>query len=58
MQRKLVRSLTYSWFSRYSTTRGSSTGLCRVGPAKVKASKSIIYTEGPPEVEIILLELL
>ena len=32
--------------------RGSSTGLCWVGPAKVKASKSILFTEGSPEVEI------
>ena len=31
---------------------GSSAGLCRVGPAKVKASKCILFTEDSPEVEI------
>ena len=30
-----------SWFSRKCTARGSSTGLCRIGPAKVKAGKII-----------------
>ena len=31
--------------------------MCRIGPAKVKASKSILlFTEGSPEVEIKLLE--
>ena len=33
------------------TARGSSTGLCRRGPTKVKACKSIIFSEGSPEVE-------
>ena len=42
----------YSWFSRHCTARGSSTGLCQVGPAKVKAYKSILLNEGSPEVEI------
>ena len=41
----------YCRFSRRSTARGSS-GLSRVVLAKVKASKSILFTEGYPEVEI------
>ena len=43
---------TYSRFSRRCTARGSSTGLCCVGPAKVKASKSVLFTEGSPELKI------
>ena len=42
----------YSRFLRHCTARGSSSGLCWVGPAKVKASKSNLFTEGYPEVEI------
>ena len=34
--------------SRYSTARGSSTGLVPVGPAKAKARKSVWFTEGTP----------
>ena len=30
----------------------SCTGLVTVGPAKVKACKSILFTEGSPEVKI------
>ena len=44
--------MIYSWLSRHSTSRGSSTGLVPVGPTKVKAHKSILFTEGTPEVEI------
>ena len=39
-----LRDIIYSRF-----LRGSSTGLCQVGPAKVK---SILFTEGSPEVKI------
>ena len=42
----------YSPLSRYSTSRGSSNGLVTVGPEKVKACRSILFTEGIPEVEI------
>ena len=42
-----------SWFSRKCTARGSSTGLCRIGPPKVKASKSILFTDGSSEVKKI-----
>ena len=37
---------------RLDIARGSGTGLVTVGPAKVKACKSILFTEGTPEVEI------
>ena len=43
---------------RYSTAGGSSTGLGPVGPAKVKARKSILFTEGTPEVKINLCKFL
>ena len=42
----------YSRLSRLNTARGSGTGLVTVGPAKVKACKSILCTQGIPEVEI------
>ena len=35
--------------SRLSTARGSDTDLMMVGPAKVKACKSVLFTEGTPE---------
>ena len=38
--------------SRHSTARGSNTGLVPVGPAKVKTRKSVLFTEGTPEVKI------
>ena len=41
-----------SQLSRCITARGSSTGLVLVGPTKFKACKSILYTEGTPEVEV------
>ena len=40
---------------RLNTARGSSTGLVPVGPSKVKACKSFLFTEGVPEVKIIAL---
>ena len=46
------RLVMYSQFSRLSTARGFCTGLATVGPAKVKAFKSILFTEGSPEVKI------
>ena len=42
----------YSLVSRCSTARGSSYGLVPVSPAKIKARKSILFTEGTPEVEV------
>ena len=41
----------YSQLSMCSTARGSSAGLSLVGPIKIKARKSFIFTEGFPEVE-------
>ncbi len=43
--------IIYSWLSRCSTARGSSTRLSLVGTTKVKACKSFLFTEGSPEVE-------
>ena len=43
--------LINSQFSRSCTDRGSNTDLCRRGSTKVKARKSILFTEGSPEVE-------
>ena len=37
--------MMHSRFSRLSTARGSGTSLITVGPAKVKACKSILFTE-------------
>ena len=42
----------YSPLLRHSTARGSNTRLLPVGPAKVRAGKSILFTGGTPEVEI------
>ena len=39
-------SVIYSQLSRCRTSRGSSTGLFYVGPTKVKAYKSFLFTEG------------
>ena len=41
----------YSWLSRSSTARGSCTGLVIVSPPKVKASKSILFTNDPSTVK-------
>ena len=45
----------YSPLSRRSTARGSITGLVPVGLNKVKARKSVLFTEGTPEVEKIFI---
>ena len=37
--------IIYSRLSRLSTARGSITGLVPVGPTKVKAFKSVLFTE-------------
>ena len=42
----------YSQLWRCSTAKGSSIGLAPVGPTKVKACKSILFTEGTTEVKI------
>ena len=47
--------MMYSWLLRRSTARGSSTGLVPGGPTKVKAAKSVLITEGTPEVEINII---
>ena len=41
----------HSQLSRPSTARGSSTRLSLVGPTKVEACESFLFTEGSPEVE-------
>ena len=43
---------SYSRLSKLSTARVSSTGLVMTGPTKVKACKSVQFTEGTPKVEI------
>ena len=45
-------SLIYSRLLRCSIAMGSSTGLVPVGPAKVKAQKSILLTESTPDVKL------
>ena len=35
----------YTGLSKYSTAKGSGTGFSLVGPAKVKARKSVLFTE-------------
>ena len=42
----------YSRFLRRVTARGSCTSLVTEGHTKVKACKSILFTEGIPEIEI------
>ena len=42
----------HSQLSRLSTAWGSSKSLVTVSPTKVKACKSILFTEDVPEVEI------
>ena len=49
------KSKIYSQLTRLRTARGSCTCLVTVGPAKVKACKSILFNEGSPEVEITWL---
>ena len=41
-----------SWLSRHGTARGSSTRLVPLGPTKVKAHKSVLFSEGAPKVKI------
>ena len=48
----------YSWLLRHSSARGSSIGLVPVDPAKVKACKFILFTEGTPEVKITHLDMM
>ena len=48
----IIFDYLYSQLSRKCTARGFSTGLCRRGPAKVKACKFVLFTEGSPEVEM------
>ena len=43
---------SYSQLSKLITARVSSTGLVMTGPTKVKACKSVLFTEGTPKVEI------
>ena len=50
--------IIYSRLLRPSTARGSSTGLVPVDPTKVRARKSILFTECTPEVEITFLFVL
>ena len=40
----------YSQLSRWSTARGSSTGLFHVGPTNVKACKPFLFTKGSHKV--------
>ena len=40
---------------RRITARGSNNRLVPVGPTKVKACKSILFTEGTPEVKIKIM---
>ena len=44
-----------SQLSRHITARGSSTRLMPVGPTKVKARRSVLFTKATPEVKIRLL---
>ena len=44
--------MIYSRLLRHSTARGSSNKLEPASPTKVKARKSILFTEVTPEVEI------
>ena len=46
-----VICIIYSRLSRLNTARGSGTSHVTVSPAKVKAYKSIMFTEGILEVE-------
>ena len=48
---EISATMIYSPLSRCSTARGSSNGLSIVGPTKVQARKSFLFTEVSPEVE-------
>ena len=41
----------HSWLLRFSTARGSGSGLSLGGPTKVKMRKFFLFTEGSLEVE-------
>ena len=43
----------YSQLARLGTARGSGTSLVTVRPTKFKTCKSILFSEGTPEVKII-----
>ena len=45
-----ISVIIHSRFSESCTARGSGTCLCHRGSDKVKACKSILFTEGSPEV--------
>ena len=45
-----LRDFIYSQLSRCNTARGSNTGFGPIGPDKVKAGKSTLFTEGNLEV--------
>ena len=49
--KRYVGTFIFGQFLRSCTARGSDTGLCCRGPAKVRARKSILFTEGSPRVE-------
>ena len=44
-----------SLLSMHNTARGSCAGLVTVGPTKVKACKSVLFTVGIPEVKIKII---
>ena len=50
-RQRFLHNYIHSWLLRCSTTRGPSTGLSLVGPTKVKARKSFLFTEGLLKVE-------
>ena len=50
-RKKVEIERIYCGLSRWCTARGFIIGWLPVGPAKVKASKSILFTEGFPKVE-------
>ena len=47
----LLVTVINSWLSKCSTARGSGTGLYLVGPTKVGAHKSFLFTEVSHKVE-------
>ena len=51
-KRLIVNEHMYSQFLRLITARGSNTVLVTIGPTKVKAFKSVLFTDGIPEVKI------
>ena len=47
-----IGDIIHSQLSKCCTARVSNAGLYRIGPTKVKASKSFLFTEGSLEVKI------